>query len=162
MKGDTFLRTTINCNEELLIDLKQRCKEKDVSVTFLIKKAVKLFLDNMKKDDYKWCTLTYQQKGLKYKKFHIKLKAYEYDVYLDAKKVTRLSFSHLVALALGTFADQILDGEEEVDSYPLSAYSKYCIVDDNCTFYVFSWGISRNSVEITLPPIVEIDSNLEE
>jgi predicted DNA-binding protein len=156
MKDECILRTTINVEEQMLTNLKSLCKEKGVSVTYVIKKSIKLYLDEMRKDEFKWHTLTYQKDGPVYKKFHIKLKAYEYDSYSDAKKVTRLSFSYIVAIAIKRFGDIILEGDV-MDSYPLNAYTKYCIVDDNCTYYVFSWGISRNEVQITLPPVVEID-----
>jgi hypothetical protein len=159
MKSDMILRTTVNIEINLLNDLKKKCKEKDLSVAFVIKKSVKLYLDVMKKDDFKGTTLTYQPKGPTYKKFHIKLKSFEYDVYSDAKKVSRLSFSHIVGIALERYADLVINGgDTEVDTYPLYAYTKYCMIDDNCTYYAFSWGISRNEVKITLPPVVEISS----
>jgi hypothetical protein len=151
MKNDTLLRTTINFEADRLEYLKERCEQKSVSVSSVIKKAVKMFFDTMNKDDYEWCTVSYQKKAPRWKKFHITLKAFEYDTYLDAKKVLRLSFSFIVALAIDKFSDLILN-DECVESYPLWGYSKYCIIDDNCTYYVFSWGISRNEVKITLPP----------
>jgi hypothetical protein len=70
-----------------------------------------------------------------------------------------LSFSHIVGIALERYADLVINGgDTEVDTYPLYAYTKYCMIDDNCTYYAFSWGISRNEVKITLPPVVEISS----
>jgi hypothetical protein len=156
MKNEPFLKTTINIEEQMILELKRKCNEKGVSVTSVIKKSVKMYLDTMKKDEYKWSTLSYQEDGPIYKKFHISLKPFEYDTYSDAKKVTRLSFSFIVAIALGRYAELILNGELG-DIYPLQSYSKYCINNDNCTYYVFSWGISRNSIEITLPPVVEVD-----
>jgi hypothetical protein len=152
LKDEFILRTTINVESELLELLKEKCKELDVSLTSVIKKAVKMYIDNMEKDDYKWHTLTYQKKGLSYKKFHIKLKAFEYDTYSDAKKITRLSFSHIVAIALRNFSEIIFSGDYE-DTYPLYGYSKYYFTEDNCTYLVFSWRISRKEVNITLPPL---------
>jgi hypothetical protein len=64
MKSDMILRTTVNIEINLLNDLKKKCKEKDLSVAFVIKKSVKLYLDVMKKDDFKGTTLTYQPKDL--------------------------------------------------------------------------------------------------
>jgi hypothetical protein len=151
MKSDMILETTVNFEAERLENLKLKCEEKGVAVSLVIKMAVKMFLDSMKKDEYKWSTVKYQKESLRWKKFHIKLKPYEYDTYMDAKKITRFSFSLIVAIAIDNFSEIILNNED-VESYPLWGYGKYCIVDDNCTYYVFSWGISRNSVKITLPP----------
>jgi hypothetical protein len=156
MKQETFLKTTVNIEENLLTELKQMCKQKGVTMTALIKQSVKVYLDHMDKNEFQWHTISYQEDGPVYKKFHITLKPYEYDTYSDARKVTRLSFSYIVAIALRQYAFRILN-DDLGDTYPLQAYTKYCIVDDNYTYFVFSWGISRNSVEITVPPVFEID-----
>jgi hypothetical protein len=156
MKDEMFLKTTINIETGMISDLKRKCKEEGVSVTSVIKKSVKLYLDAMEKETFKWHTLTYQQDGPTYKKFHITLKPFEYDTYSDAKKVTRLSFSHIVALALEKYADLVLYGDLS-DTYPLQSYTKHCMVINNCTYYTFSWGFSIKTVEIKLPPTVDAD-----
>jgi hypothetical protein len=151
MKDESILRTTVNIEENTLNEIKEKCKEKDISVTSLIKKCVKKYLDNMKKDEFKSHALTYQMDGPVYKKFHIKLKSYEYDVYSDAKKVIRLSFSHIVSISLERFADLFLDGDLG-DTYPLTGYSKFYIYQNDCSCFVFLWGFSLDEVQITLPP----------
>jgi hypothetical protein len=161
MKNEMILKTTINVEESILKELNKKCKEKGVSVSGVIKKSVKKYLDSMKKDDFKWHTLTYQKDGPKYKKFHISLLAFEYDSYSDAKKVSRLSFSLIVAIALEKYADLVLYGDLG-DTYKLWGYTKHCIVVNNCTYYTFSWGFSLKSVEIKLPPIVDINPETEE
>jgi hypothetical protein len=155
MKDDVFLRTTINFEYGRVECLKERCEAKSVSVASVVKKAVKLYLDSMKKDQFTWNTVSYQKKALKWKKFHITLKAFEYDTYLDARKVSRFCFSLLVAKAVDEFADTILNSRGE-DSYPLHGYTKNCIVKDNCTFYTFTWGVPLKQVEITIPPTVNL------
>jgi hypothetical protein len=115
----------------------------------------------MVKDEYKWHTLSYQKDGPTYKKFHITLKPFEYDTYSDAKKVTRLSFSLIVAIALQRYAELVLYGNVS-DTYQLYGYAKHCIENEFCTYYTFSWGYSPKSVEIILPPVVEVDPPKDE
>jgi hypothetical protein len=153
MKDEMNLKTTINVEANRLQNLKQLCEVHGQSVSTVIKKAVKLYIDNLNMDEYKWCTITYQEKAPQFKKFHITLKPYEYDVYMDIKKITRFSFSLIVALAIDKYLDIILQQTDQIpDSYPLFAYSKYCTHKNNCTYLVFSWGISLTKVEITIPP----------
>jgi hypothetical protein len=149
MKSDFFVRTTLNIEESQLNELRKRCEEKDMSLSVVIKKAVKLYIDVTQKGESKWHSVSYQQKGRKYKKLHFSMTTIEYDTYIDLRKLNRLSFSYIVALALQMFLDEIFS-EEPKDSYPLLSYGKFCIKKNNCTFHVFSWGIPLEPVTLTI------------
>jgi hypothetical protein len=149
MKSDFTLRTTINCNEAMLLDLKSRCKEKNLSSSAVIKKSLQLYLQDCKNIKNLWHTITYQQKGCKYKKHHFSMSGYEFDTYLDLKKFQRLSFSYIVALAIEKYADLILEGIAE-DSYPPSGYTKLHIEKNNYSFFIQCWGIPKEPLTLEI------------
>jgi hypothetical protein len=149
MKSDFILRTTINLNADMLNKLKEKCSEYKVNLHELIKEALRCYIKENEKIKDLWCTVSYQQKGVKYKKLHFKMTAREYETYLDFKKFHRLSFSFIVALALEKFADLIILGEVK-DSYPISGYTKVYIKKENYTFLILCWGVP------TKPMILEI------
>jgi hypothetical protein len=140
MKSEVNLRTTINLNEEMLHDLKEKCKKHDVSFQDLIKKSVSMFINDSEKLPEVWNTVKYQNKGTKYKKCHISMRMYEYETYIDARKFLKLSFSYIVASALAKYAELILLGETTC-SYPHKSYTKIHIDKNNQTYFVICWGI---------------------
>jgi hypothetical protein len=150
MKDDLILRTTINLDAAKLTDLKVRCDEASVSLQAVIKKAVKLYIDSANMTQPKWHTITYQDDGPVYVKQHFSMLPHEYDTYMDIKKLHRLSFSYIVALALEMFFELILAGDIP-QSYPIFAYGKFCITKEDCTFWIFSWGIPTKTDTLELP-----------
>jgi hypothetical protein len=150
MKSEKVLRTTLNLEETRLEYFKVRCDEEGVSLQSVIKKAVKLYIDSANYEKPKWHTITYQDEGPVYVKQHFSMLAHEYDTYLDIKKLHRLSFSFIVAIALEMFFESILAGDVS-QSYPIFAYGKFCITKKDCTFWVFSWGIPTETDTLELP-----------
>jgi hypothetical protein len=150
MKDDSVLRTTINVKAPDLEYYKERCEGEDVSLKVVIKKAVRLYIEFSTGKKPEWHTITYQDDAPEFKKLHFSMSACEYDTYLDIKKLHRLSFSYIVALALEMFFEQILEGGR-VQSYPHFGYGKFCIEKEDCTFWVFSWGIPTKTDTLELP-----------
>jgi hypothetical protein len=150
MKDDLILRTTINMNSTRLEYMKERCDEAGLALKAVIKKAVKLYIDSANFEKPEWHTVTYQEKGAVYVKQHFSMLTHEYDTYMDIKKLHRLSFSYIVALALEMFFECILAGDIP-QSYPIFAYGKFCITKEDCTFWVFSWGIPTKTDTLELP-----------
>jgi hypothetical protein len=150
MKSESILRTTINFEAPRLENLISRCEECGLPVQTVIKKAVKLYIDASKRQKPPWHTITYQDNAPQYKKLHFSMHPFEYDTYLDIKKLHRLSFSYIVAIALDMFLDQILTGDYP-QSYPIFAYGKFCITKEDCTFWIFTWGIPTKTDTLELP-----------
>jgi hypothetical protein len=69
---------------------------------------------------------------------HFTMEHEEYDVYFDIKKVCRKSFSLIVAIAIDTYLEIVLQ-QGEKNSYPLNNYTKLCILRKNRPIYVFYW-----------------------
>jgi hypothetical protein len=150
MKSEKKMRTTINFESTRLSNLKDKCDNAGLPVQAVIKKAVKLYIDSANFKKPPWHTISYQEEAGEYVKFHFTMLPHEYDTYLDIKKLHRLSFSYIVALALDMFLEQILNGDV-VQSYPVYGYGKFCIVKEDCTFWVFSWGIPTLTDTLELP-----------
>jgi hypothetical protein len=150
MKSETNLRTTLNVESNRLENLKERCEMAGLPLQVVIKKAVKLYIDAADFEKPKCHTITYQDEAPLYVKLHFSMLPFEYDTYMDIKKLLRLSFSYIVALALDMFLEQILAGDM-IQSYPLFGYGKFCITKKDCTFWVFSWGIPTETDTLELP-----------
>jgi uncharacterized protein YlbG (UPF0298 family) len=138
MKSEKDLRTTINFEFERIEYLKKKCDENGLDVLEVIRQCVALYIKEMNKKKFEYGTLTYQDKAPQWVKVHFSMSDIEYDIYLDVKKVQRLSFSHIVAIAIDRYLDEVLNGEEK-NSYPIVDYSKHCIDDNNSTKYEFLW-----------------------
>jgi hypothetical protein len=147
MKSEVNLRTTINFNCEKLIYWKEKCNKHGISITDLIKKSLALYLRNEKKLTNKWHTISYQEKGLSYKKLHFTMKPAEYDIYMDAKKFHRLSFSFIVTIALDLYANVIIEGKDE-QCYPFYGYTKIYIKKNNYTFFILCWGVPTKPITL--------------
>jgi hypothetical protein len=132
------LRTTINFECNRFENLKKKCEQKELSICDIVKRCVSLYIRDMNKKKFEYGTLTYQDKAPQWVKVHFSMSDIEYDIYLDVKKVQRLSFSHIVAIAIDRYLDEVLNGEEK-NSYPIVDYSKHCIDDNNSTKYEFLW-----------------------
>jgi hypothetical protein len=151
MKQKINLRTTINFETTRLEYLKNRCNEKGLDVQDVIKIAVKHYIDSFGKKEPVWNTITYQEDAPHFTKKHFSMKPYEYDTYMDIKKLHRLSFSYIVAIALDHFLELILEGKCP-HSYPLNSYTKFLIDKEDCTFLVFSWGFPFKTDSLELIP----------
>jgi hypothetical protein len=149
MKSHFKLRTTINLNAEKLVLWKYQCEQHNISFNYLIKIAVKQYLQDSKKLKDSWHTISYQEKGVDYSKVHFSMKGFEYDFYLDAKKFLRCSFTLIVAEALEKYAQLIFMGEL-VDSYPLQGYTKIHICKNNYSFYVICSGIPAQPMTLEI------------
>jgi hypothetical protein len=117
------------------------------SVVLLCLKKLKKRISSM---EFQEGNITYQDVGAEWETPHLYLSNEEKDLFLDFKKISRLSLSFLAAIAIDLYLDTIF--EETVDSYRLSGYSKNKIVINNYDFYIFCWKKVEKRVEITIPP----------
>jgi hypothetical protein len=151
MKEDDFLRTTINFELNRYELLEKKCFDEGVCIKEIIRKCLYLYIDDMKKDDFEKGTISYQDDAVEWKKLHFTLSDEEYDTFADVKKIQRLSFSFIVAIAIDTYADSVLSGMQNY-SYPPKSYTKFYIVVNNYTSYRFVWG-KLDKIELTDPKL---------
>jgi hypothetical protein len=130
--------STINFVTQRLDYLKEQAQNHDIPYKKLIKLCIVKYIENFKKNSFKNHALKYQEDSTDWTKVHFKMLPDEYDVYFDLKKVSRCSFSLIVAIAIDTYLDSVLNGNQEF-SYPITEYIKICINENNYPIYVFCW-----------------------
>jgi hypothetical protein len=132
------LKTTINFTSERFSNLLDFAESSGIAYKKLIKIYLEQFVIHFTKTEFEETTLRYQEENKDWKKVHFSMSREEYDVYFDCKKVSRMSFSLIVAIAIDTYADDILNAHLE-DSYPLTTYTKICLLENNYPIYLFCW-----------------------
>jgi hypothetical protein len=142
------IKTTINFLQERLDIVISLSLEHGISYKEVIRRCVMMFISHMDKDAFEEHALTYQPDNENWKKVHFKMSPEEYDVYFDCKKVCRCSFSLIVAMAIDTYLESVLNRYQEF-SYRVDIYKKFCILEENLPIYLFSWVDTNKIQKIT-------------
>jgi hypothetical protein len=132
------INTTINFMTWRLDWVVDAAGESGIAYKELIGRCLERFAANFEKDAFADCALKYQEDHDDWKKVHFSLSPDEYDVFFDIKKVSRFSFSLIVAMAVDLYLESVII-QDQSDSYPLGIYTKLCIFDENRPIYIFSW-----------------------
>jgi hypothetical protein len=150
MRDTESLRTSINISKDRLEKIKLKASEKNFSYSDLIHLCLEHLIPNLKKDEFNDCTIIYQERYQNWVNAHITLNSNQYDIYYDIKKITRLSFSYLVAMAIDLYAETILNDSIE-NRFVIHQYYKKFIGDEKLPMYIFYWGSLEKPFTITLP-----------
>ncbi len=141
------IHTTINFLQSRIDYVKEKSRESGITYKKLIKLCIDLFISQWDKRSFNESALKYQPDDDLWQKVHFAMTPGEYDVYFDVKKVSRCSFSLIVALAIDHCLESVLNGDQEF-SYPTIAYSKICILHNNFPIYVLCWEKNEKMDEI--------------
>jgi hypothetical protein len=147
MKSDSKIRTTVNFLQSRIDYLKLKALEHEIPYKTLMKLCIDMYIAKSDKANFKESSLAYQPDGESFQKVHVSMLPAEYDVYFDLKKVSRISFSLIVALAIDTYLETVLSQNQEF-SYPVTVYTKLCISKNKMPIYVFSWSENEKIDEI--------------
>lgn len=124
-----------------------------VSRNTLISSLMKLASKKMLKLHEGWIRTRYQERraGEKWTRRHVRVRKDEYDFFFDLRKVTRFSFSHLIAYATDHYLDELIVlMQKDTDNYRYRNYAINQIFLDNVECWVIYWGIPNRL--ITSPP----------
>jgi predicted DNA-binding protein len=141
------IKTTINFLKERIDQVYEASKSSGIPYKQIIRLCIEQYIAQMKKDTFEEHALHYQQDGSAWKKVHFSMKPEEYDIYLDCKKVSRCSFSLLVAIAIDTYLQSVINNELDY-SYHVDTYSKFCINEEKHPIYLFSWSKTDKTEKI--------------
>lgn len=149
MHTEDSIRTTFCIRSDRFILLKHHAQMLGTQSGALIVYAVNQFIKRCLNDTViRSDAIEYQPLSGSGMREHICLSTADYDLFLDAKKVLRLSLSHIIALAL----DMLFSKEENEDSYPHVPYYKEYIQVDNAVIFVFCWGQNTKRPIVFVPP----------
>jgi hypothetical protein len=142
------IRTTINFVQSRLDLVIETAKINDISYKDLISRCINLYIQHWENDSFCESALKYQDDHPEWRKVHFKMSPEEYDVYFDLKKVSRCSFSLIVATAIDLYLE-IAVGKYQEFSYPVDTYEKLCILVEKRPIYLFSWVKTDKIAEIS-------------
>jgi hypothetical protein len=135
---EEMIKTTVNFLQSRLDTVFEASDESGIGYKKLIKLCVDRFLRDFEKGKFVERALLYQPDAENWRKVHFKMEYTEYDVYFDCKKVIRWSFSLIVAVAIDTYLESVLNEDQEF-SYHIDTYTKFSYLEKNYPIYVFSW-----------------------
>jgi hypothetical protein len=147
MYSEKKINTTINFMEERLELVFDTSKKYGISYKKIIKRCIDCFIIDFNKKGFKESALKYQEDHNKWKKVHFAMLPHEYDVYFDLKKVSRCSFSLIVAMAIDMYLHSVVNQYQE-NSYPTDTYEKLCILEGNYPIYLFTWKKTEKTEKI--------------
>jgi len=106
-----------------------------------------------RKDQLKlWHRVRYQAPRDKseWRRLHVTVRGDEYEFFIDARKVHKLSVSYIVAYAINNYLDVIFTpGENSGDNYPYYDYAITKFETEGVICCLFCWGIPLKLLEKT-------------
>jgi hypothetical protein len=142
-----MIKTTVNFLQSRFDRVCETAHESGIGYKKLVKLCINRFLLDFEKGQFVDCALLYQPDAEKWRKVHFKFSFDEYDTYFDCKKVLRWSFSLIVAIAIDTYLESVIN-EDQYDSYHADTYTKLCNCDEKYPIYLFSWKKSEKIEKI--------------
>jgi hypothetical protein len=142
-----MVKTTVNFLQTRLDTVFEAARKSGVGYKQLVKMCLTRFLADFENERFEERALLYQSDAENWRKVHMKMEFWEYDAYFDCKKVIRWSFSLIVAVAIDTYLESIINQDQEF-SYHLDSYTKLCALEENYPIYVFSWKKNEKTEKI--------------
>jgi hypothetical protein len=153
MEDGMMIDTTINIDRELLDRLEQAVCVSGIPREKIISCLMQRVGSREMKRLSPWCQVKYQARREKaqWKKLHLDLRGDEYEYYNDLKKVMKLSVSHIIAMAIEQYLEEIVKLLNDcTDNYHYHNYIFSVFRIDDVVCLVFYWGIPRKLLQ---PPI---------
>lgn len=139
MKNIKGHRTTVYMRKDISTALEKYVETSGCSKQLIITRALSTVLPKLRKGHFSSRSVKYQERGADWERVHYTYTASTYDQFMDIRKVYRLTFSFLVAIAL-VYYFSLDKNEQKVDSYPLKTYKKTFAEREGQIIYTFTWG----------------------
>jgi hypothetical protein len=145
-----MIETTINIQRKALQRL---CRASDVLrlpkrqvISWLLKRLA----DKGSIQPVSWSRVRYQKRDEKknWEEDHLYLTPAEYELFMDLKKVYKMSGSYLVAYAVDKFIDEILQiNRENTDNYRITCYGLSLRIVNSTLCWTQYWGIPPHMLQ---------------
>ena len=139
-----LIETTININSMTLRRvLRASGRSGNSRRTIISRLLAKLSIDK-KMPPRPWSRIRYQKRdeANKWEESHLYLTPVEYEMFLDMKKIYKMSGSYLVSYAINKYIDELLEEEIKIaDNYRLINYGLSRYVVKNIVCWTQYWGI---------------------
>lgn len=139
-----LIETTININGNLLLRVNRVSGEIGLSRRIIISWLLGRLSADRDMSPISWTRIRYQERDEEknWEESHLYLTPAEYELFLDLKKVYKMSGSHLIAFAIGKYLNKLLLKEIEItDNYRFTNYGLSRSVVNKVICWTQYWGI---------------------
>jgi len=138
------IRTTINMSDEMRETITNTAVQLGISPSAVISALLMKAGTLATKKESPWGAVKYQESTNEttWRRVHVSLSPMEYEYNLDLRKVTKLSVSLLVAMAVVQFLDELVGKlGKKMDNYHYHSYTKSHFYIETVPCWIFYWGI---------------------
>jgi hypothetical protein len=112
----------------------------------LFSRLLSIIADEQMIDPVAWSRIRYQVRDQKttWHRMHISLTPAEYELFIDLRKVYKMSASRIIALAMEKFMERLINSSgKETDNYRISSYVFSGFTMDGVICWAQYWGLPR-------------------
>ena len=148
------IETTIHIHRNTLDMLERGAAITGRSRTLIIKMLMQRLMRDNQKMLQSHSRIRYQERDLKenWHRLHIVMSEYEYDYFLDMRKLYKMSVSLILAFAVRHYLDEVmnilLDKHQITDNYLFRNYLLIKKIIDGVICWQIYWGIPRKLPDI--------------
>ena len=147
--------TTTCISHEHLHRLKQYSLLYNLSVSELITLLVRFAAQNKKMQFIGDRKIQYRERRGKdsWKRLHIVLKPFDYEIFLDAKKLFKMSVAMMIEFCIDNFLFECIENtikKQNTDNYLYGSYHYEFTTEDGIDSYHVYWGIPLKILKIIL------------
>lgn len=148
------IETTIHIQRNTLEMLERGAAITGRSRTLIIKMLMQRLMRDNQKMLQSHSRIRYQERDLKenWHRLHIVMSEYEYDYFLDMRKLYKMSVSLILAFAVRHYLDEVmnilLDKHQITDNYLFRNYLLIKKIIDGVICWQIYWGIPRKLPDI--------------
>ena len=142
------MKTTINMNRHNLARITAAAEILGTDRASVIRELMAYLTQDLPRFRHFFSSVHYQDRDLpeNWKVFHITLSSGEYELFLDLRKLLKMSVSLLVATALDEYLETLLAAgtlQDQGDRNTAPAYSFFEKETFGCKMIIYSWGIPK-------------------
>lgn len=141
------METTINIHKNIMKMLDKGTETTRKSRTFIIKSLMQRMMSDNQKMLKSYSRIKYQRRDEKenWQQLHLILNEYEYEYYLDMRKLFKMSVSFILAYAVVRYLDEVMNEltnrNIDTDNYTYRNYIFVRKTIDNIICWHLYWGI---------------------
>lgn len=138
-----LIETTLHVHKNILDKLDTGVAISGRSRTSLIKMLIQRMMKHNQNVIKTNSRIKYQERDLKenWKRINIVFNEYEYEYCLDLRKFFKMSVSYILAIAVLSYLDEIINKDKRTDKYFYTSYIFIKKTYDYATCWLIYWGI---------------------
>jgi hypothetical protein len=155
--GYMLIETTINIQNKAFLNLCFAAGKVKRPKRFVISWLLRRLADERKLPPVSWSRIRYQARNddKDWEKPHLFLTPAEYELFLDLKKVYKMSGSFLIAFAITNYIEEFMCDECKcADNYRFENYGLSRRVVNNVVCWVQFWGIPPQLLRPKMPSTI--------